>query len=130
MVVDRFTYSSAFGSGVEIIGKNSIPKCIEVKSIFSKTKNFNVFTPPAWIAYGQTKSSQVKLYNWHALEVECIGKGKADKPYEFGCKVSTSTNASCAPAVILCYIPRVFIMARMMVIRRTRYLKVLNTLSG
>jgi len=35
-----------------------------------------------------------KLYSWHAPESECIGKGKAAKPYEFGCKVSiTTTNA-------------------------------------
>ncbi len=25
-----------------------------------------------------------KLYSWHAPETECIGKGKAHKPYEFG----------------------------------------------
>ncbi|NIN37296.1 MAG: IS5 family transposase [Gammaproteobacteria bacterium] len=35
-----------------------------------------------------------KLYSLHAPEVECIGKGKAHTPYEFGCKVSiTTTNA-------------------------------------
>ncbi len=27
-----------------------------------------------------------KLYSWHAPETECIGKGKAHKPYEFGVK--------------------------------------------
>ncbi|WP_316980294.1 IS5 family transposase [Shumkonia mesophila] len=32
-----------------------------------------------------------KLYSWHAPEVECIGKGKARTPYEFGCKVSIVT---------------------------------------
>jgi transposase, IS5 family len=37
-----------------------------------------------------------KLYSWHAPEVECIGKGKAHKPYEFGAKVSiTTTNKRC-----------------------------------
>src|SRR6476619_2726202 len=29
-----------------------------------------------------------KVYALHAPEVECIGKGKARAPYEFGCKVS------------------------------------------
>jgi len=29
---------------------------------------------------------------WHATEVECISKGKARTPYEFGCKVSIATN--------------------------------------
>jgi len=33
-----------------------------------------------------------KLYSWHAPETECIGKGKAHKPYEFGCKVSITTT--------------------------------------
>jgi transposase, IS5 family len=28
-----------------------------------------------------------KLYSFHAPEVECIGKGKASAPYEFGVKV-------------------------------------------
>jgi len=32
-----------------------------------------------------------KLYSLHAPEVECIGKGKARTPYEFGCKVSIAT---------------------------------------
>src|SRR4051794_8608152 len=32
-----------------------------------------------------------KLYSLHAPEVECIGKGKAHKPYEFGVKVSVAT---------------------------------------
>jgi IS5 family transposase len=32
-----------------------------------------------------------KIYSLHAPEVECIGKGKAHKPYEFGVKVSVTT---------------------------------------
>ncbi len=37
-----------------------------------------------------------KLYSWHAPETECIGKGKARAPYEFGVKVSlTTTNRRC-----------------------------------
>ncbi len=37
-----------------------------------------------------------KLYSWHAPETECIGKGKARVPYEFGVKVSlTTTNKRC-----------------------------------
>jgi IS5 family transposase len=33
-----------------------------------------------------------KLYSWHAPETECIGKGKAHRPYEFGVKVSLTTT--------------------------------------
>jgi transposase, IS5 family len=35
-----------------------------------------------------------KVYAVHAPEVECIGKGKARAPYEFGCKVSVTTPAT------------------------------------
>jgi IS5 family transposase len=38
-----------------------------------------------------------KLYSFHAPEVECIGKGKARAPYEFGVKVSIVTTNACAP---------------------------------
>ena len=51
----------------------------------------------ATIALHQARHSKVKLYSWHAPEVECIGKGKADKPYEFGCKVSVTTTINPAP---------------------------------
>src|ERR1700716_1953742 len=34
------------------------------------------------------------VYARHAPEVECIGKGKARTPYEFGCKVSIATPAT------------------------------------
>jgi len=33
-----------------------------------------------------------KVYSLHAPEVECIGKGKAHAPYEFGVKVSIATT--------------------------------------
>jgi transposase, IS5 family len=36
----------------------------------------------------QQRHDKHKLYALHAPEVECIGKGKARKPYEFGVKVS------------------------------------------
>ena len=35
-----------------------------------------------------------KVYSLHAPEVECIGKGKARKPYEFGVKVSIATTVA------------------------------------
>ena len=38
-----------------------------------------------------------KLYSFHAPEVECIGKGKARAPYEFGVKVSIATTNARAP---------------------------------
>lgn len=35
---------------------------------------------------------QRKLYAWHAPEVECISKGKARTPYEFGVKVGIAST--------------------------------------
>ena len=41
----------------------------------------------------QQRHDRKKLYSLHAPEVECIAKGKAHKPYEFGCKVAVVTTA-------------------------------------
>jgi IS5 family transposase len=40
----------------------------------------------------QRRGDSSYLYSWHAPEVECISKGKARAPYEFGVKVSLATN--------------------------------------
>lgn len=43
---------------------------------------------------GQRKAAngQPKLYAWHAPEVDCISKGKARQPYEFGVKVGIAST--------------------------------------
>ena len=43
---------------------------------------------------GQRKAAdgQPKLYAWHAPEVDCISKGKARRPYEFGVKVGIAST--------------------------------------
>lgn len=43
--------------------------------------------------YEQRRESKNKLYALHAPEVECIAKGKARTPYEFGVKVSVAVTA-------------------------------------
>ena len=40
----------------------------------------------------KTQTDQAKLYAWHAPEVDCISKGKARYPYEFGVKVSIAST--------------------------------------
>ncbi len=40
----------------------------------------------------QEQHSKNKLYSLHAPEVECISKGKAHKPYEFGVKTSIAVT--------------------------------------
>jgi IS5 family transposase len=45
----------------------------------------------------QQRQRGFKFYSFHAPEVECIGKGKANAPYEFGVKVSVVTTNARAP---------------------------------
>jgi transposase, IS5 family len=42
----------------------------------------------------QQRQRGPKVYSLHAPEVECIGKGKAHRPYEFGVKVTVATTIS------------------------------------
>ena len=51
----------------------------------------------AQIRSQQQRQRGWKLYSFHAPEVECIGKGKARAPYEFGVKVSVVTTNARAP---------------------------------
>jgi IS5 family transposase len=51
----------------------------------------------AQIRSQQQRQRGWKLYSFHAPEVECIGKGKASAPYEFGVKASIVTTNSRAP---------------------------------
>jgi IS5 family transposase len=51
----------------------------------------------AQIRSQQQRQRGWKLYSFHAPEVECIGKGKASAPYEFGVKASVVTNNRPAP---------------------------------
>jgi IS5 family transposase len=44
------------------------------------------------LLFQKKRQEAPKIYSLHAPEVECIGKGKAHKPYEFGVKVSLVTT--------------------------------------
>ena len=56
----------------------------------------SLFAPDLWLAERVREQRQHqrgrKVYSLHAPEVECIGKGKAHRPYEFGVKVSLATT--------------------------------------
>jgi IS5 family transposase len=41
---------------------------------------------------GAPEGADLRVFSLHAPEVECIGKGKAHMPYEFGVKVSVATT--------------------------------------
>jgi IS5 family transposase len=57
-----------------------------------------VFARPLLLGYRvltqKKRQKAPKVYSLHAPEVECIGKGKAHKPYEFGVKVSIATTVA------------------------------------
>lgn len=43
-------------------------------------------------AQRKSVDGQRKLYSWHAPEVDCISKGKARQPFEFGVKVGIAST--------------------------------------
>jgi len=57
-----------------------------------------VFAEPLFLSFRvltqKKRQKEPKVYALHAPEVECIGKGKAHKPYEFGVKVSFATTVA------------------------------------
>ena len=57
-----------------------------------------IFAHPLSLSYRvltqKKRQDAPKVYALHAPEVECIGKGKAHKPYEFGVKVSLATTVA------------------------------------
>jgi transposase, IS5 family len=67
-----------------------------VRKIKGKAELEGVFAHPlalAWRVRDQRQNQRgKKVYSLHAPEVECIGKGKAHRPYEFGVKVSVATT--------------------------------------
>src|SRR5262249_35212583 len=65
--------SSGASSGMKICGKRSYGPC-------------------SWLLEQERRQRGRKVYSLHAPEVECIGKGKAHRPYEFGVKVSVATT--------------------------------------
>jgi transposase, IS5 family len=57
-------------------------------------------SPPLWMERAerirmQRPKDKNTLYALHAPEVECIGKGKARQPYEFGVKVGIAIGIDC-----------------------------------
>jgi IS5 family transposase len=54
--------------------------------------NVRLWLERAGRIHTQKRNDKNKLYALHAPEVECISKGKARKPYEFGVKVSLAVT--------------------------------------
>jgi IS5 family transposase len=68
----------------------------ELRKIKGEGELESVFAHPLMLAPRVREQRQHqrgrKVYSLHAPEVECIGKGKAHRPYEFGVKVSIATT--------------------------------------
>ena len=66
------------------------------RKVRDKANLRDIFRKPLWLAERVRDQRQnqrgKKVYSLHAPEVECIGKGKAHRPYEFGVKVSVATT--------------------------------------
>lgn len=58
-----------------------------LEQVLDKARRIHVQSAQRKAAPGQPK-----LYAWHAPEVDCISKGKARTPYEFGVKVSVAST--------------------------------------
>jgi IS5 family transposase len=54
---------------------------------------FDKLLQTAYRIYAQQKHDKDKIYSVHEPEVQCIAKGKAGKPYEFGNKVSVAVTS-------------------------------------
>src|SRR3954453_7006173 len=67
-----------------------------VRKIKRSARLKEAFAQPLSLAFAVREQRQnqrgKKIYSLHAPEVECIGKGKAPRPYEFGVKVSVATT--------------------------------------
>src|SRR5262250_572305 len=61
------------GSGLEEVFHEPLARARQIRSQEQRQRDF-------------------KFYSFHAPEVECIGKGKARSPYEFGVKASITTT--------------------------------------
>ncbi|WP_458693240.1 transposase family protein, partial [Candidatus Megaera venefica] len=62
------------------------------KEVLSKVKKIHAQSVLNKVQKKKYKEENDVLYSFHAPEVECIGKGKLHKPYEFGNKVAIGVS--------------------------------------
>ena len=75
--------SGVLAAGEQAVGTPPNPKALS---------DLRTWLERAARIHAQQRNDKNKLYALHAPEVECIGKGKARKPYEFGVKVSLAVT--------------------------------------
>ncbi|MFX6040228.1 IS5/IS1182 family transposase, partial [Acinetobacter baumannii] len=65
---------------------------VQRKADEKQAAKLGVWIDRAWRIQSQRPKDKDKLYALHAPEAECIGKGKARQPFEFGVKVSLAVT--------------------------------------
>lgn len=63
------------------------------RQVSSPSKKLSQLLATAHRIHAQQRHDKNKVYSVHEPEVECIAKGKAGKPYEFGNKVSVAVTS-------------------------------------
>ena len=66
--------------------------CLAVCRVSPKDRFAHLLDLAVKVRHQQQRQRGPKVYSLHAPEVECIGKGKARAPYEFGCKVTPESG--------------------------------------
>jgi transposase, IS5 family len=65
---------------------------VQRKADAAQSAKLGTWVERAWRIQQQRPKDKDKLYALHAPEAECIGKGKARQPFEFGVKVSLAVT--------------------------------------
>ncbi|WP_425362791.1 IS5 family transposase [Candidatus Tisiphia endosymbiont of Hybos culiciformis] len=74
------------------IAKTKLSLSLKQQEILNKIKKIQAQSILSKAEKERYKEDNKVLYSFHAPEVECIGKGKLNKPYEFGNKVSIAVS--------------------------------------
>jgi transposase, IS5 family len=100
MAYQRYTHAKQFKRANRALRSVRTYLGRVLRDAMRKTRNDarlrQIFAEPLSLAFRvrhQHRNQQGrKIYSLHAPEVECIGKGKAHRPHEFGVKVSVATT--------------------------------------
>jgi len=112
MMAGRYAHAKQFQPSSPATAPAAHPAC-RISVTFAATSAARLILSRVRVAThaaNQIRSQQQrqrgwKLYSFHAPEVECIGKGKASAPYEFGVKASIVTTNAAPRAVSSCCTP-------------------------
>jgi transposase, IS5 family len=76
----------------DIVRKAEGNTSLAENAVFSDSVLLRMLTLARRLLDQRQRQRGPKIYSLYAPEVECIGKGKAHRPYEFGVKVSVATT--------------------------------------